>query len=68
MTNMDLMAVLSTVVLMVTIVTTFFAVAAYAVSRGYTKKRPTRRGALPPGKASAPEPILKRYNPYHANA
>ena len=39
MTNMDLMALLSTILLIATIATTVFAVAAYLVSRGYTKKK-----------------------------
>lgn len=39
MTNMDLMALLSTVVLVATIATTVFAVLAYAASRGYIRKK-----------------------------
>ena len=74
MANMDLMALLSTVVLVATIATTIFAVAAYVVSRGYVKSKKTTSAPL--GGAQAPKkvvprvntgdkgPILKRYNPF----
>lgn len=68
MTNMDLMAILSTVVLGATIITTLFAVAAYAVSRGYTKKKKTPKGPPTLMTHAARQPILKRYNPYNVNA
>lgn len=43
--SMDLMAVLSTVILMATIATTIFAVGAYVVSRGYvSRRRATKAG------------------------
>jgi len=74
MANMDLMALLSTVVLVATIATTIFAVAAYMVSRGYIKSKKTTSAPLP-GTTAIPRqpvgprvitgnkgPILKRYN------
>ena len=76
MANMDLMALLSTIVLVATIATTIFAVAAYAVSRGYTRRKTHAKVPLgeQPTAAAAPAkktsargaPILKRYNPFEA--
>jgi hypothetical protein len=76
MASMDLMALLSTIVLVATISTTIFAVAAYVVSRGYVKKKGKTKGSLgggapaaavPAKTAAAPaEPVLRRYNPYNA--
>ena len=74
MANTDLMAFLSTLVLLATISTTIFAVAAYAVSRGYLKRKPKVRTApastphvTVAAKAShKPARILRRYDPFHA--
>ena len=69
MANMDLMAFLSTFVLVATIATTIFAVGAYVVSRGYVRKRKSiAKAPLGGPAAAAPQPkaqkpILRRYVP-----
>ena len=69
MANMDLMAFLSTFVLVATIATSIFAVAAYLVSRGYVRRRPRVAASLAgpdgpaAGRSGASGPILKRYVP-----
>ena len=68
MASMDLMALLSTIVLVATIATTIFAVGAYIVSRGYTRRIRVKASLLSKKDAPAPTarltPILRRYNPY----
>jgi len=53
---MDWVAFLSTVVLVATIATSIFAVAAYAISRGLTRRRPAAAAASGTGTAAATHP------------
>ena len=60
METMDWVAFLSTVVLVATIATSIFAVAAYAVSRGLTRRRPAAAAAAAgAGTAAAAHPAAK---------
>jgi len=59
METMDWVAFLSTVVLVATIATSIFAVAAYAVSRGLTRRKPAAAAATGAGTAAAAHPAAK---------
>jgi hypothetical protein len=54
MANIDLMALLSTLVLAATIATTVFAIAAYILSRGYERKLRRRGPLIEPAQEPAP--------------
>jgi hypothetical protein len=54
MANIDLMALLSTLVLTATIATTVFAIAAYILSRGYERKLRLKVPLSGPGQPAEP--------------